>query len=526
MLSANRLATLFTHRLAVCQIRNVSLTPFGAGGAARRPLSTPSTYEHVLHQSRMNKQVLNAEYAVRGKLVLMAEKLQEELKKPNSLPFKEITFCNIGNPQSVGQKPLTYVRQVMALLLNPILLDPDQLENTKKSFPADVVARAQLALTQTPSGFGAYSHSKGIPWIRKNVAKFIQERDGFPANPEDIYLTNGASAGISQLISMLCRDGNDGVMIPIPQYPLYSATLALCGATEIPYYLDEAKQWSTVNLEEAIRASKAKGVVPRGFTVINPGNPTGQVLSLENMKEIIRFCSKNKLLLLADEVYQANIYTERAPFHSFKKVLCEMIKTEKHLTDFELVSFHSTSKGYLGECGFRGGYMECVGIHPFVSEQIYKLVSISLCSNAPGQLVTELLVNPPKSGDASYELYLMEKNNILDSLGRRARKCAAAFNKMEGVSCNDAQGAMYLFPKFTPPAKAIQAAKEQGLVPDVHYCVELLNNTGVCVVPGSGFGQEPGTHHFRTTFLPPEDKMDSVLERMATFHAGYMIKYK
>lgn len=504
--------------------RTVSSRFAAFGGSGSRAFSTSSTYEHVLHKTRMNQQVLNAEYAVRGKLVLMAEEMQIALKDPNhTLPFSEITFCNIGNPQSVGQQPLTYVRQILSLLVNPSLLSAENLATTQQLYPADIIARATKALQDSPSGFGAYSHSMGVPWIRQSIANFIGERDGFPANPNNIYITNGASDGISSVLSMLCRGPSDGVMIPIPQYPLYSATLALLGAKEVPYYLDEANKWATRNLEESLQAAKDKGITTRGLCVINPGNPTGQVLSYENMQEIIAFCKKHSLILLADEVYQSNIYTEGAPFHSFKKVLCEM--GDEYKDAFELVSYHSTSKGFLGECGMRGGYMETVGLHPFVEEQLYKLVSINLCSNLPGQLVTELMVNPPREGSPSFATYQAEKNGILESLGRRARQCAATFNTMEGVSCNDAQGAMYLFPCFTVPTKAAEAASAQGMPPDVHYCVELLNATGVCVVPGSGFGQEPGTWHFRTTFLPPEDKMGAVLDKMAKFHSSYMKKY-
>eukprot|EP00462_Mataza_sp_D1_P006731 CAMPEP_0175125486 /NCGR_PEP_ID=MMETSP0087-20121206/3339_1 /TAXON_ID=136419 /ORGANISM="Unknown Unknown, Strain D1" /LENGTH=523 /DNA_ID=CAMNT_0016407321 /DNA_START=18 /DNA_END=1589 /DNA_ORIENTATION=- len=485
-----------------------------------------STYEHVMHEHRMNANVLNAEYAVRGKLVLMAEELQKQLKQPNhNLPFNEILFCNIGNPQSVGQKPLSFVRQVLSLVVNPELLHPDKLDITQMLFPHDVITRAQNALKETAGGFGAYSHSMGVPWIRENVAKFIADRDGFPADPDSIFLTNGASDGISNVLSMLTRNEQDGVMIPIPQYPLYSATLALLGAQQIPYYLNENDKWgsSLSNMESSIQAAKDKGVCPRAMCVINPGNPTGQVLSYDNMVDIIKFCSKHRLVLLADEVYQSNIYTSEAPFHSFKKVLFEM--GEEYQGRFELLSFHSTSKGFLGECGMRGGYMEVVGMHPFVKEQLYKLVSISLCSNLPGQVMTDLMVNPPQAGDASYEQYMREKDGIVQSLGRRARKVAAAFNAMEGVSCNDAQGAMYLFPRFSVPAKAAAAAAAEGLPADVHYCVELLNSTGVCVVPGSGFGQEAATWHFRTTFLPPEEKMDGVIEKMSSFHKEYMAKW-
>jgi len=484
---------------------------------------TFASYQPALHKDRLNAHVLEAEYAVRGKLVIMAGELEKRLKQPDhGLPFDSVTYCNIGNPQSVGQPPLSFPRQVMALVTNPALLEEKNMHLTSQLYPADVIARA-TTLVRSAGSIGAYSHSKGVEECRNSVVRYIEERDGFPADPENIFLTNGASEGIKAVMQMLIRDSNDGVLIPIPQYPLYSATAALLGAAVIPYQLDESKAWGIDfdSLRASLAEAKARGVTPRGMVVINPGNPTGQVLSTENMSETIKLCLEENLVLFADEVYQANVYGDK-PFRSFKKTLREL---GPEYDACELLSFHSTSKGFLGECGFRGGYMECVGILPDVMEQIYKLMSINLCSNVSGQMMTEMMVNPPKEGEPSYPVYQQERDAIMDSLKRKAKKCAEVFNTLEGMSCNHAEGAMYLFPRIQLPAGAIAAAEKEGAVPDAFYCVKLLESTGICVVPGSGFGQAEGTWHFRTTFLPDEAAIDKMLTLMATFHNDFMKQY-
>ena len=165
--------------------------------------------------------------------------------------------------------------------------------------------------------------------------------------------------------------------------------------------------------------------------------------------------------------------------------------------ELQLISFHSTSKGFLGECGKRGGYFEMLGFDDAVMAEIYKAMSISLCSNVTGQIMTGLMVNPPKLGDPSYPTYVAERDEILASLKRRAAKLVAALNDLDGVSCCAPTGAMYAFPTITVPPKAIEQAKKEQVAPDFLYCRELLRNAGLCSVPGSGFGQRDGTFHFR-----------------------------
>ena len=198
---------------------------------------------------------------------------------------------------------------------------------------------------------------------------------------------------------------------------------------------------------------------------------------------------------------------------------------EPYRSTAEMVSFHTVSKGAYGECGLRGGYMELHNIDPEVIDEMYKMSSINLSPNVVGQVAVGIMVNPPKPGDASFPLFEKEKGYVLDSLKRRARKITDAFNALEGVSCQETDGAMYSFPRITLPPKAIEAANKKGKQPDVMYCLELLEETGLSCVPGSGFQQAPGTFHLRTTILPSEDKFDDIIGRFTSFHRGFMSRY-
>ncbi|KAF9208356.1 hypothetical protein BGZ49_009048 [Haplosporangium sp. Z 27] len=479
----------------------------------------------IVNSSNMNAHILKAEYAVRGELAIRSEDLKNQLAKGAKLPFSRVVACNIGNPQALDQKPITFFRQVASLVEYPELLKDENAEAAAKFYPSDAIARAKLLLKNIGS-VGAYSHSQGIPHIRENVAKFISERDGYAADPSKIFLTQGASAGVQLTLQMIVENNKVGIMIPIPQYPLYTATLAVLDANPVPYYLDESKGWglTTNELQRSYDEAARLGVDTRALVIINPGNPTGQCLTIENMREIVEFCHKNRVILLADEVYQTNIYRpEERPFHSFKKVLKSM---GPKYEGFEMISYHSISKGMIGECGRRGGYFECEGLDESIMEQIYKISSISLCPNVQGQILVDLMVNPPKKGDPSYEQYKKEYDDIYHSLVKRAAILQDTFNSLEGTSCNSADGAMYLFPQIRLPKKAIEAAKAAGRQPDEFYCLAMLNSTGVCMVAGSGFGQVDGTAHFRSTFLPQPELFDDFCTGIKTFHASFMDKYR
>ncbi|CAL0311272.1 unnamed protein product [Lupinus luteus] len=232
--------------------------------------------------------------------------------------------------------------------------------------------------------------------------------------------------------------------------------------------------------------------IERAWRILDqiPGRATGayshsQVLPEENQQQVVQFCKEEGLVLLADEgIIRIRIL-----------------------------------------CGKRGGYFEVTGFSSEVREQIYKMASINICSNVSGQILASLVMSPPEVGDDSYESYFAEKDEILTSLARRAKTLEEAFNKLEGVTCNKAEGAMYLFPRIRLPKKAIEAAKAEKTAPDAFYCKQLLQATGIVFVPGSGFGQVPGTWHFRCTILPQEEKIPAIVTRLTKFHENFMDQF-
>jgi alanine transaminase len=466
----------------------------------------------------INPNLIEAQYAVRGKIVIRAQELEEQGKK--------IIYCNIGNPQALKQKPLTFIRQVLSLLEYPDMID---MKEAERIFPADIIKRAKFIMGKNPTGTGAYTQSTGVPFIREAIAEFIRKRDSITADKDKIMLTDGASKGVQAALTLVLKNADDGIMIPTPQYPLYSATIALYGAKQIGYYLDEKNNWqlNESELTKSYDQAKANGINTVALAVINPGNPTGAVLSKENIEMVIRFAKKYNLTILADEVYQENVYLKGLKFYSFAKVLHGM--NEKDVT---LFSFHSVSKGFLGECGHRGGYFEVRNIPDDVYAQLVKLQSIGLCSNVDGQIVTYLMVAPPVEGDESYNLYIKERESILSGLKEKAEILGKGLNEIDGMECEIPQGAMYAFVKFElPDSKDVDVTKMSEAERfaydskrDAEYCMALLEETGICVVPGSGFGQLPKTMHFRTTFLPPKEDINILVEKMKNFHIAYVNK--
>ena len=166
------------------------------------------------------------------------------------------------------------------------------------------------------------------------------------------------------------------------------------------------------------------------------------------MQECIRFCMKHKIVLLADEVYQENIYVDTARFVSFRKAALDMGEEGKGA---QIASFHSISKGFFGECGRRGGYLHTMGFDEAVHAQLVKLWSINICSNIDGQIALDIMVNPPKEGEPSYALYRDEREAILSSLRRRAVHLCKALDALPGISCNPIDGSMYAFFKVILP---------------------------------------------------------------------------
>ncbi|PVH19938.1 hypothetical protein CXQ85_001715 [Candidozyma haemuli] len=480
----------------------------------------------------LNESTLEAKYAVRGKIPIRADELRSEIdtNPSHGLPYDRIISANIGNPQQLDQKPLSWYRQVLSLIQYPTLISKiEKLEPSVREhlYPSDTVERARKLLKSTGS-VGAYSHSQGDAGIRRSVANFIEKRDGYAADPTDIFLTGGASAAVSYLIQVLSSNDKSGFLIPIPQYPLYTASIALNNAVPIGYLLNEEKEWSTDpnEIRELIAENKEKGVTIKALVVINPGNPTGAILKEQDIVELINIAAEHGLVLIADEVYQENVF--HGEFVSVKRVLSKLLEKDNELyKHVQLASLHSTSKGVSGECGQRGGYMELVGFTREVRDIIFKLASINLCSVVSGQALVELMINPPKQGDPSYELYHHETSSIHKDLEKRASSLYEAFSKMADVSCQKPQGAMYLFPRLNFSKESypslFKKADEMNLTIDELYCTELLEKTGICCVPGNGFGQAPGTAHLRTTFLPPGTEW---ISSWASFHEKFVEHFK
>jgi len=469
----------------------------------------------------VNPNILEMEYAVRGPIPQRAAELKKQGRK--------IIFANIGNPQALGQVPLSYLRQVLSLVEDPAKIDRErQLKSLFEDSPhtdlqeADFISEDLLGLSEeilaaSGTGMGAYTESKGMLFIREAIADFIDQRDGVgpqhgvPADAESIFLTSGASQGVYFVVDLLIADENDGIMIPIPQYPLYSAAIKKAGGAQVNYYPDEEAGWvfGREVLVDAYQKALQAGVKVKAIVVINPGNPTGAVLDAESTREVIRFAAENQLMIIADEVYQENVYG--GEFLSFAKVLGK--------EQVPLASLHSISKGFLGECGHRGGYLEMrnppliEGTSLDFIDLLNKQASVSLCSSTPGQVLTYLMVKPPGENTPTYENYQAEKEQILGELHQKALMIRAAFKEMEGVDCFGKTGALYLFPRL---------GKLPAGTTDFDYCMALLEETGLCTVNGSGFGQKPGTQHLRVAFLPSKALLEEVLPAWIDFHQQYL----
>jgi aspartate/methionine/tyrosine aminotransferase len=467
----------------------------------------------------INPNILEMEYAVRGPIPQRAA----ELKKQG----REVVLCNIGNPQAFGQPPISYYREILGLLEFPEQLAREQklirslLENpkahpgwTRDDFPSEyLLAECEEILSRLPNGLGAYTESKGPLFIREAVARFIDHRDRNPvlSDPEAIFLTNGASEAVRHIIDMLISKRTDGIMVPIPQYPLYSATIRRAGGVQVNYYPDEEKGWLLDRsiLEEAYDRAKRDGVTVKAVVVINPGNPTGAVIPHKSLKEVVEFAHDRGVAILADEVYQENTYG--AEFVSLAKVVGKQT--------LPLFSLHSTSKGFCGECGRRGGYVEVrnpprvEGSEVGFLEVLLKQASVSLCSNTAGQILTYLMVTPPKEGSVPHKTFVRERDAVLADLFAKAEMIRGAFAKMDGVECFGKTGALYLFPRLNRLPKGTT---------DFDYCMSLLETTGLCTVNGSGFGQRPGTSHLRIAFLPPRGMLEQVLPAWIKFHNKYV----
>ncbi|XP_072364023.1 alanine aminotransferase 2-like isoform X2 [Scyliorhinus torazame] len=454
-------------------------------------------------------------------LLLREAEINNELEQGVKKPFSVIARHS-GDAQAMGQKPITFLRQVLAVCTFTKLF-------TDQTLPQDVKRRAQEILDNCEGkSIGSYTRSAGMSYVQNNVAKYMEKRDGgIVADPNDIYLMSGTSNSLEIIFKMLIDNrsqGKTGIMIPIPNSPLLSECIALSGGAVIQYSLEEEQGWNldVLELRRALRESRTH-CSPKALCVVNPGSPTGLVLSRDCIETVIRFAAEEGLFLLVDEAYQGSLHGEGSQFHSFKKVLFEM--GPKYSSTMELVSLFSISKGHIGESGARGCVMDVTNLDSSVQDYLNKLESIFSCCPLTAQIAIDVAANPPQPGDPSYHLFMDEKRSIQRKMTANAHLTEEMFNSVPGMCCQPISSGVYTFPRIEIPAKAIEEAKLRHQEPDLFYCLKLLEETGHLVIPGKVFGQRNGTYHFRMGILAPTPSLKAALKTITQFHRKFTAEF-
>lgn len=357
-------------------------------------------------------------------------------------------------------------------------------------FGFDAPEEIQQDMIRNLPNSAGYSDSKGIFAARKAVMHETQKQGIAGVTLDDIYLGNGASELITMATNALLDDG-DELLLPMPDYPLWTAATSLSGGTPVHYLCDESNGWMP-NLDD-IRAK----ITPRtkGIVVINPNNPTGVLYSTALLQGIIDIARTHGLVILADEVYDKVLYD--GIHHTAMASLS---------TDVLTLTFNSLSKSYRS-CGYRAGWLVVSGNKKVATDYIEGLNMLSnmkLCSNVPGQWAIQTALGGYQS-----------INDLVCEGGRLRRQRDLAYElitAIPGVSCVKPQAALYMFPKLDPAVYPI--------ADDRQFFLELLRETRVMLVQGTGFNwQQPD--HFRIVFLPHEDDLREAIGRIAKFLESY-----
>jgi alanine-synthesizing transaminase len=357
-------------------------------------------------------------------------------------------------------------------------------------FGFDAPEEIQQDMIRNLPNSAGYSDSKGIFGARKAVMHETQKQGIAGVTLDDVYLGNGASELITMATNALLDNG-DELLLPMPDYPLWTAATSLSGGKPVHYLCDEENGWMP-NLDD-IRAK----ITPRtkGIVVINPNNPTGVMYSDQLLKQIILIAREHGLVILADEVYDKVLYD------GIKHTALASLST-----DVLTLTFNSLSKSYRS-CGYRAGWMVVSGDKSFAKDYIEGLNMLSnmkLCSNVPGQWAIQTALGGYQS-----------INELVGEGGRLRRQRDLAYElitAIPGVSCVKPQAALYMFPKLDPKVYPIKD--------DRQFFLELLKATRVMLVQGTGFNW-PAPDHFRIVFLPHEDDLREAIERIAKFLESY-----
>ncbi len=357
-------------------------------------------------------------------------------------------------------------------------------------FGFDAPEEIQQDMIRNLPNAAAYSDSKGIFAARKAVMHYTQQQGVQGVTLDDIYLGNGASELIVMATNALLNDG-DELLLPAPDYPLWTAAVSLSGGTPVHYLCDENNGWMP-DLND-IRAKITPNT--KGIVIINPNNPTGALYSDELLRSIVSLAREHGLVIFADEVYD--------------KVLYEDVKhtaIASLSTDVLTLTFNSLSKSYRS-CGYRAGWMVVSGdkkpARDYI-EGLNMLSSMRLCANVPGQWAIQTALG----GYQSIKDLVKEGGRL-----RRQRDLAhQLITAIPGVTCVKPSAALYMFPRLDPKMYPIED--------DQQFINELLQETKVLLVQGSGFNW-PQTDHFRIVFLPHEDDLREAINRIAKFLETY-----
>ncbi|PKL82397.1 MAG: aminotransferase [Ignavibacteriae bacterium HGW-Ignavibacteriae-3] len=333
-----------------------------------------------------------------------------------------------------------------------------------------------------------YSPSSGIKEATDAISKDA-ERKGIK-NIQDIFVTTGASEAIDICLTALVNSG-ENVLTPTPGYPLYTAIQSKLQTMENPYYLDESNGWQP-DAEDIKSKINSK---TRGIILINPNNPTGSNASPETLGKIVELAREHNLVIFADEIYDKLLMDGK------KHTSIASLDSE-----VPMITFGGLSKNYMVP-GFRIGWGIVSGNKSVLkdyTEAINKILRARLCANHPAQYG----IAPSLLGDQSHLEIAMKK------LTRRRDLTVEMMNSIPGISCVAPEGAFYAFPRL------------HNVTNDAHFAAELIKETGVVVVHGSGFGQKPDSRHMRLVFLPPENILERAYKALGDFHAKYIDKFE
>ncbi|WP_087016479.1 pyridoxal phosphate-dependent aminotransferase [Thaumasiovibrio subtropicus] len=397
----------------------------------------------------MSNKLDNVCYEIRGPVLKHAKRMEEEGQK--------ILKLNIGNPAPFGFDA------------------PDEIL-------VDVIRNM-------PTSQG-YADSKGIYPARKAVVQHYQKRGLLDLDVEDVYIGNGVSELIVMSMQALLNN-NDEILVPAPDYPLWTAAIALSGGKPVHYMCDEEANWYP-DIDD-IKKKITKNT--RGIVLINPNNPTGAVYSRDFLLEVIEVARQNKLIIFADEIYDKILY-DGAIHHSIAPLAKDLL----------CVTFNGLSKSYR-VCGFRSGWMLISGPRHLAKGYIAgldMLASMRLCANVPMQHAIQTALG----GYQSINELILPGGRLLE----QRDKAYEMLNAIDGVSCVKPKGALYLFPKID--TKRFKIKDDQQMV------LDFLIQEKVLLVQGTGFNW-PKPDHFRIVTLPRVDDLEMAISRFERFIHNY-----